>query len=74
MARTLTPERQKLRLDAIRLRQELEWSERQIANHLSLPQPTIHTWLINNINRRVIKNNTPLSPNAIYSMDCLGRG
>ena len=70
MARTLTPERQKLKRDAIRLRQELRWTERQIANHLSLPQPTIHVWLINNSVSRVIKNNGVLPLGSVHIMDC----
>ena len=56
MARKLTPERQKLRLDAIRLRQELGWSERQIAGQLNVPRPTINVWLADNPKRTVAKN------------------
>ncbi len=71
LARKLTPERQKLRLDAIRLRQELGWSERQIAGHLSLPRTTIQRFLAHNNTHEMAHNATPLSPNTIYCMDCL---
>ena len=71
MARTMTPERQKLKKDAIRLRQELGWSEREIANHLSLPQPTIHVWLISNPIPSVIKNNGRLDLSIVHIMDCI---
>lgn len=71
MARTLTPERQKQREDAIRIRQELEWSERQIADHLRVPKTTVHEWLVGNSKANVVKNNLPLTPNNIYHMDCL---
>jgi hypothetical protein len=70
VARTLTPERQKLKQDAVRLRQEMGWSERQIANHLGLPQPTIHVWLINKSEPNMI-NNSPLKFNTVHVMDCV---
>jgi len=72
MARTLTPERQKLKQDAIRLRQELGWSERKIANHLSLPKPTIHDWLVGISDCNVVGNNNHLDLNKVYIMDCIG--
>lgn len=71
MARTLPPERQKLKQDAIRIRQELGWSERRIASHLNLSRPTINYWLAKNGAHVVARNNTPLIPNNIYHMDCL---
>lgn len=71
MARKLTPERQKLRLDAIRLRQELGWSNRRIAAHLTVPETTIRRWIRHNYKARVRQNTAPLSPNNIYCMDCL---
>lgn len=71
MARTLTPERQKQREDAIRIRQELGWSERQIARHLAIDHRTIHRWLPRNDNHQLPHNYTPLTPNNIYHMDCL---
>ncbi len=71
MAGKLTPERQKLRLDAIRIRQELGWSIRVIAGHLQVPKSDVYLWLSNNSEARVSHNTTPLSPNNIYCMDCL---
>lgn len=71
MARKLTPERQKLRLDAIRIRQELGWSERRIAVHLSLPLTTISRWVSHNSKRGLSHNNGPISPNNLYCIDCL---
>jgi len=71
MARNLTPERQKLRLDAIRLRQELGWSIRVIAGHLGVPKSDIHEWVSNNITHELSKNIASLSLNNIYRMDCL---
>jgi len=71
MARKLTSERQKLRLDAIRLRQELGWSNRRIAAHLTVPEPTTRRWIRHNYKARVRQNTAPLSPNNIYCMDCL---
>lgn len=71
MTRTLTPERQKLKQDAIQLRQELGWTERRIAEHLSLPCSTIHGYLLNNVTPTPLKNNTHLTPNNIHCMNCL---
>ena len=71
MARKLTPERQKLKQDAIRIRQELGWTERKIAGHLSLPRTTIQRFLAHNNTHEMAHNATPLSPNTIYCMDCL---
>jgi len=71
MARKLTPERQKLRLDAIRIRQELGWSIDKIAVYLSLPPTTIARWVSHNPEARLPHNTAPLSPDNIYCMDCL---
>lgn len=71
MARILTPERQKLRQDVIRIRQELGWSERQIVEHLNLPLTTISRWVSHNSTTSLSHNTTPLSPNTIHCMDCL---
>lgn len=60
-----------LRLDAIRIRQELGWSNRRIATQLSLPEATIRLWLYNNSEAKVRRNGTPLVPNTVYCMDCL---
>ena len=54
-------------LDAIRIRQELGWSERQIAKHLNLPCSTIHGYLLNNT-KTSVPHNPLLSPNNIYCM------
>ncbi len=70
MARKMTPERQKLRQDAIRIRQELGWSERTIARHLAIDYRTIHRWLPRN-NTHGAPHNKPLVPSNIYCMDCL---
>lgn len=64
MARTLTVERQALREDAIRLRQELGWSNRKIAAHLTVPPRTIDMWLRNYSTLDVRKN-------AVNIMNCL---
>jgi len=71
MGRKLTPEREALRRDAIRIRQELGWSEWEIANHLSLPQPTIHLWLTKNSVAVPINNSPPLALNTVHVMDVL---
>lgn len=49
MGRTLTPERKKLRDEALRLRHDYGWTERRIAVQLNLTQSTIHDWLNGNI-------------------------
>lgn len=71
MARTLTPERQKLKQDAIRLHQELGWSNRAIAAHLRIPRRTIDGWVGNNSTPRVGKNNGLLALNTVHIMDCI---
>lgn len=71
MGRTLTPERRKLKQDAIRIRQELGWSERQIASHLNLPRPTINVWLANNSITRLAKNNGHLNLGLVHILDCI---
>lgn len=42
----MTPERQALKAEALRLRRELGWSNRRIAEHLGVPRRTIDLWLI----------------------------
>jgi site-specific DNA-methyltransferase (adenine-specific) len=64
VTRTLTPERQQLRDDAIRLRQELGWSERRIASHLSLPRPTINRWVAR-------FDTLNVAHNSVNIMDCV---
>ena len=45
MGMVLTPERQKLKQDAIRLRQEMGWSGDKIAEHLKCDRSIIYCWL-----------------------------
>ena len=47
MARIITPERQELRAEAIRLR-KAGWSQSEIGRALAIPRPTIHLWITNN--------------------------
>jgi DNA modification methylase len=49
MARTLTPERQKLKQEALSLRYDYGLSERRIAVQLNLTQTTIHRWVNHNL-------------------------
>ncbi len=70
MGRTLTPERQALRQDALRIRQELGWSERAIANHLSLPRDTVHHWMVLNAKAGLV-HNPPLALNTVHVMDAV---
>ncbi|GEM_PF-3106749 len=70
MGRTLTPEHQALRRDALRIRRELGWSQRQIAGHLSLPKSTIDAWLPKNP-AATVPNNSPLALNAVHVMDAV---
>ena len=44
MARSITPERQGLRTEAIRLR-KVGWGIREIGRALAIPHPTIHVWI-----------------------------
>ncbi|MBA7716143.1 hypothetical protein ES703_125208 [subsurface metagenome] len=66
MGRTPTPERQKLKRCAIRLRQELGWSIDKIVVHLSLPHTTIQHWLDHNSTPKGYHNNAPLSLNTVH--------
>lgn len=70
MARTLTPERQKLKAEALSLRYDYGWTERRIANHLCIPQPTIHLWMNNNSHTGLINNPTTITH---LEGDCLMR-
>ena len=45
MTTSMTPDREKLRQEAVRLRQELGWLQKDIARHLNVPQPTVNWWL-----------------------------
>jgi len=65
MARTLTPERQKLKQEALSLRYDYGWTERRIARQLAIDYRTIHRWLPRNIR-------TGLPHNIIHlEGDCL---
>jgi site-specific DNA-methyltransferase (adenine-specific) len=66
----LTPERQKLKQDAIRISQELGWSNHKIAAHLDIPRRTIDSWVGNNPKAKA-GNNSPLTFNTVHSLDCL---
>lgn len=57
MARTLTPERQKLKQEALSLRYDYGLTERAIACQLHESQQLIHLWLTNN-SRKVLTNNS----------------
>jgi hypothetical protein len=83
MARTLTPERKKLRQDAIRIRQELGWSERRIAEYLGLDPTTTHRFVkqytldkVKHNHRLLHKgdiktlHNSHLTLNQVYIMPC----
>lgn len=58
MARALTPERQKLKQEAISLRYDYGLSDRQIAARLNVPRRTIDVWMGNNSHIRVGRNNS----------------
>lgn len=61
MARTLTPERQKLKQEAISLRYDYEWDIRRIAGQLQVKKSTIHLWVSNNSHRGLSNNNHPIT-------------
>ena len=63
MGRTLTPERQKLKRDAIRLQQEMGWDSGQISGHLNVPSRTVRRWTGHN-------NGHNVSMNTTNTMDC----
>lgn len=70
MARTSTPKNQKLKQDAIRLRQELGLNNCEIAARLNHNESTIRYWLRNNCEAG-IRNNSPLKFNTVHVMDCV---
>ena len=70
MARTLTPERQRLKAEAISLRYDYGLSIRQISDRLSLPKSNIMDWLSNNSNGRLSNNSTTFTH---LEGDCLER-
>jgi len=61
VARTLTPERQKLKQEAISLRYDYEWDIRRIAGQLQVKKSTIHLWVSNNSHRGLSNNNHPIT-------------
>lgn len=70
MTMTLTPERQKLKQDAIRLRQEMGWSIRRIAGHLKIAKSAVGEWL-SAYSTHELSDNLPLSFNQVHVMDCV---
>ena len=58
MARTLTPERQKLKQEALSLRYDYGLSEPAIVARLHIPQRTISRWVSHNSNGRFSHNST----------------
>lgn len=57
MGRTLTPERQKLKQEALSLRYDYGLSIRQIVEQLHVPIPTIHSWVFGNSHFKAFSNN-----------------
>lgn len=68
MARTLTPERQKLKDQAISLRHDWGLSQPQIMAELHVPQKTISNWLSHNLHSTVSHNNNRIKH---FEGDCL---
>jgi len=56
VARTLTPERQKLKQEALSLRYDLGWTVPQIVRQLNLSRPTIYRYLSHNSRTRLSHN------------------
>lgn len=61
MARTLTPERQKLKQEALSLRYDYGWDIRQIAGQLDVKKSTIHLWTSNNSGKGLSNNSTKIT-------------
>lgn len=70
MARTLTPERQKLKQEALSLRYDYGLSIRQIVEQLHVPIPTIHSWVFGNSHSKAFNNSTTITH---LEGDCLER-
>lgn len=68
MGRTLTPERQKLKDQAISLRYDWLFSEREIADQLNLGKTTIHDYVVGNSHLRAVGNNGRIKH---FEGDCL---
>jgi len=87
MGRIQTDKNKQLKRDAIKLRQDLGWSERRIGEELGVSNDTIHNWLqinkqfthvIIKQSRHVLDNSTskvlhnpPLALNRVHVMDCV---
>lgn len=65
MARLMTPERQKLKDQAISLRFDYGLSELAIVGRLGVPQQTISYWLTNNSHATLTNNITLLAGNCL---------
>ncbi len=61
MARKLTPERQKLKQEALSLRYDYGWTERRIVDQLHLAKTTIHEWLVGNSHKGLVGNKTHIT-------------
>lgn len=68
MARTLTPERQKLKQEALSLRYDYGLSEPAIVARLGIPQTTISYWVSNNLHRDGNNNSSKIT---LLEGDCL---
>jgi site-specific DNA-methyltransferase (adenine-specific) len=68
MGRTLTPERQKQKREALSLRYDYGWTERRIAVQLNLKQTSIHRWVNHNTHNTLNHNPTNI---RLLEGDCL---
>lgn len=68
MARILTPERQKLKQEALSLRYDYGLSEPAIVARLGIPQTTISYWVSNNLHRDSNNNSSKIT---LLEGDCL---
>ena len=68
--RRLTPERQKLKAEALSLRYDYGLSQPKIASMLHIPQQSISRWLTHNGNGRATHNSTTF---VHLEGDCLVR-
>jgi len=57
LGRKLTPERQKLKQEALSLRYDYGWTERRIVDQLGGKKSTIHDWLVGNSHTPLVDNN-----------------
>ncbi len=68
MARKLTPERQKLKQEAISLRYDYGWTIRSIAGQLHLPKTVIHRYVSHNSHSGLSHNSNHI---RLLEGDCL---